>query len=117
MKPTNKLLFIYQGSTFRETYTFTNPDGTPFDLTDAVLQMQIREKKNSEYIILDLAIEMCLSILDPVNGVVEIYIPPTLTEAIVVKEALYDLEAHMMTGDVYRLMEGKVVVSFEVTKA
>jgi hypothetical protein len=60
---------------------------------------------------------MCLNILDPANGVVEIYIPPTLTETIGVREAVYDLEAHLLTGDVYRLMEGKVAVSFEVTKA
>ena len=121
-------LFIEQGATFAMGFTWCRESdpptvpptaGAPYDLTDAVVRMQIRKTYKSPPI-LDLTTgvgETRLVIDDPsTSGHVSLKLTATDT-GLLTADAIYDLEIQLPNGDVRRILEGSVTVDLNVTRA
>lgn len=117
--PQNISLTIYQGSTFQKSWSIVET-GTdePIDLSGYTARMQIREKLKSETVILELTTENGRITIDvgEETTTLTLYVDPETTAAITVARGVYDLEIIDTNYDVYRLMQGAVTVSKEVTR-
>jgi hypothetical protein len=114
-------LYIEQGATFQLGFVWydgdVNQNGSPVDLTGAQGRMQIRKAQQQP------------SILDAVSfgptpqitlygntGKIVLNLTPVDTNRLTLKSALYDFEVEFADGRVYRLLEGKVTVSPNITQ-
>ena len=111
-------LTIIQGSTFRRTLSLFDNDNQPLDLSDVDnVQMQIRQTITSTDVLLDVGGDGYIFVEgNPLDGKISIDIPPLATSSINSRKGVYDIELHYINGDVYRILEGKVTVSLEVTR-
>lgn len=103
-----------QGTTFSKQLTYTI-DSLPVDLTTYAARMQVRERHTSKQSLISLNTENDGIILGGEEGTVDVYISAELTSSFVPKEYVYDLEL-LSANNVYRLIEGKFIVTPEVTK-
>jgi len=119
MKPLVIDLIIYQGASFKQSWEIIQKDsGNPIDLTGYSANMQVRGKISDESPILDLSTENSGITIDITNDTttLSLYAPASLTTAIVASKGVYDLELKDPSGDIYRLMQGSVSISKEVTR-
>lgn len=112
-----KPLIIEQGATFRKRFTWKA--GTPpvaVNISNYLARMQIKDKKGGTSII-DLTEANERVIRDGPNGIIDLFISATDTEALTFEgKAVFDLELEeQSTNFVRRLIEGKVQLSTEVT--
>lgn len=121
MKPAVLPLTIYQGQTFKKTITWTTGEtqavAVPVDLTGCTARMQARESFESDVVLLGLTTENGGIILGGPSGEIRLHISAVDTAALSWRGALYDLEIVFPDGTVIRRMQGKIVVSPEVTRA
>lgn len=105
-----------QGSTFSRTLTY-KIDEEPVDLTGYDARLQVREFHYSdEYVIgLDSLSSSANMYLGGSAGTINVYIDPDVTKELVPGNYVYDLELYT-SDNVYRLIEGKFVVTPEVTR-
>lgn len=103
-----------QGSTFMQQLTYSIND-VPVDLTTYTARMQVREKYTSKTSIIDLNTENGGITLGGASGTIDIYISSSVTELIVAKDYVYDLEL-ISSSIVTRLIEGKFSITPEVTR-
>ena len=118
-EPQTVNLTIYQGSSFKKSWQITDKDSAnPIDLTGYTARMQIRGKLKDIDPIVDLTTENGGITIEVAaeTTTLSIYISATDTAAIEVAKGVYDLELIDTSADVYRLMEGIVTVSKEVTR-
>lgn len=113
-------LEIKQGATFRVTFAYQNPDGTPISLAGLSARMQARPSHSSDELILDLTVGSGLT-LDAAAGEVHVEVPATttatLTQAGQLRIGVFDVELFdSVTGEVTRLVEGRIRVTPEVTR-
>jgi len=114
--PAGKLdLTIEQGATFSKLLTWKDSAGVAVDLTGYTARMQIREVKSNATSVISLVSPTDIT-LGGVAGTILIKITSTITTAITWTTAVYDLELIDGVGEVTRLVEGGVSVSFEVTR-
>lgn len=105
-----------QGSTFNKQLTYSI-DSVPVDLTGYTGRMQIREKHTSPNAQLALNTDNGGISFVPELGNIYINISAAATSALVAKEYVYDLElVYGYDGTVTRIIEGKFIVTPEVTK-
>lgn len=109
---------IYQGATYQQTFTWhqEDQDSPVVDLSDYQARMQIRDHKGGELI---------LSLTDDVDGgltlggtagTIAVLIDSGTTAAMeMTRPGFYDLELIQPDGVVWRLLEGRVGFSHEVT--
>lgn len=119
MKPANVNLTIYQGSTFRKTFTWKAGSGnsaTPVNITDFTFFSQARDTVHSSNIILDLSLGNGIEIVNAVEGIFQIVLSAEQTSLLSFKSAVFDLEAHALNGDVYRILQGEILLVPEVTR-
>ena len=103
-----------QGSTFSQDLTYS-VDDAPVNLTGWTAAMQIRDKHTSTTAISTLTtVNGGISILG--GGVIRITISNTATAAFLAKDYVYDLELTSPLGVVSRILEGKFIVTPEVTR-
>jgi hypothetical protein len=102
-----------QGSTFDTRLTWTI-EGGPVNLFGYTARMQVREKHSSPKAILTLTTENGGISLQE-EGIIDLYISDEDTSAVVAKNYVYDLEM-INTNEVTRLLEGKFLVTPEVTR-
>lgn len=117
--PIKKELTIYQGSTFRKKWSLTNKEtGEPIDLSGYTGRMQIREKLKDEDFIIELTTENGMISIEQTaeETQLSLYISPEDTAAMSILKGVFDLELVDTMGDVYRLLQGTVVISREVTR-
>lgn len=114
MTPGRYNMICSQGATFSKRLTWTI-DNIPVDLTGYSARMQARDKYGSACVIVDLSTTNGGISLDD-EGNIDIYIDSNTTEGIVAKEYVYDLELNS-GSEVYRVVEGKFIVTPEVTKS
>lgn len=118
-------LTIEQGATFEFSFQWcedstTTPGtpGDPIDLTNAILRMQIRKTQQSPVLV-----EATSDGTTPFithngpGGIVTVKLPAEETNKLSTKQPSYDLEVVLPGGDVYRLIEGVVTVSPNITQA
>lgn len=118
-------LTIEQGATFElrfqwcldSTVTPGQP-GDPIDLTGAVLRMQIRKTQQAPVLVEATSDGTAPFIThDGPGGTVTVKLPAEETNKLSSKQPLYDLEVLLPGGDVYRLIEGVITVSPNITQA
>lgn len=105
-----------QGSTFDRTLTW-KVDDEPVDLDGYNARLQVREYHYSDDFLVSLdSLSSSANISTGASaGTINIYINPETTKNFTPGGYVYDLE--MYTGEnVYRLIEGKFVVTPEVTR-
>lgn len=121
MVATKEDLYIEAGATFDRSWvwreTLENGSlGDPVDLTGYTARMHIRRTLVDPDILVDANTENEQIILGGTAGTVQVLIPDEVTEEIGVTAGVYDLELESAGGYVYRLLEGKVKVSPNVTR-
>lgn len=116
--PAAKLkLSIDQGATFTKTVTWkTGKPAVPVDLTGCSARMQVREKIDSEDVLLSLSTMDGRITLGDAAGTVALRVEAEDTTDITWKTGVYDLEIEFADGTVRRLFGGSVSVSPEVTR-
>lgn len=115
MTPGKYNLVCPQGATFSKQLTWAI-DGDPVDLTSYTARMQVREKYTSTSTILNLTTENGGITLGDDEGTILIDIDATTTSGIVAKDYVYDLELISSSSIVTRLLEGRFIVTPEVTR-
>ncbi len=103
-----------QGSTFSKQLTWTIEE-EPVNLETYTARMQVREKYSSKIAIVDINTENGGITLGGDEGTILLYISDEVTQQIVAKNYVYDLEM-VSASEVIRLIEGKFIVTPEVTK-
>ena len=103
-----------QGATFSQQLTWLI-DNDPVDLTYYTARMQVREKYTSVIANLDLTTENGGITLGGNLGTISLLASASVTQALVPKDYLYDLELDS-GGEVTRIIEGKFIVTPEVTR-
>lgn len=121
MTAAKRNLYIEQGATFNLSFTWNEGTsaavGPPVDLTGCKARMQIRAKQQSSAIVDALSDgESPAIILGDAAGTIEVTLTDDMTDQLSLKSALYDLEIEFPDGTVYRLLEGTVTVSPNITQ-
>lgn len=107
-------LTIEQGATWRRRITW-EAGGVPVDLAGYTARMQIRKTHAAPTALLDLAVGSGI-IITSALGRIDVEITDGQTAALPAGTWQYDLELYAPEGDVTRLLEGKCVVTPEVTR-
>ena len=103
-----------QGATFSRALTY-KINHVVVNLTSYTARMQVRPDHASENLILNLSVGSGLTI-DGEHGKITITITAGTTAAISAGTYVYDLEIQSNNGEVTRLLEGKFIVTPEVTR-
>ena len=114
MNPGKYNMICPQGTTFSKQLTYTI-DSVPVDLTTYTARMQVREKYTSKTSVVDITTENGGITLGGDAGTIDLYISDVVTELLPAKDYVYDLEL-VSSSNVYRLIEGKFIVTPEVTR-
>ena len=115
---------IERGSTFQLTVTYKDASGTVVNLTGWTFRMQVRESQSAASTILTSEGGSPTIAIDETNkatGVLVFSVTPTNTTAIspsTLTTAYYDIEIQKTsTGEVRRILQGKLNISPEITHA
>jgi hypothetical protein len=112
-------LTIYQGATFKKSWKIVETGTTEaIDLSGYTARMQVREKIKSPEFYLELTTAnggITITVGEE-DTTIDLYIDAETTAGITAARGVYDLEIIDTSGEVFRLMQGKVTVSPEVTR-
>jgi hypothetical protein len=114
---------IERGSTFQVTVTYKDASGTAVNLTGWTFRMQVRENTSSAVLLTSEGGSPTIAIdeTNKATGVLIFSITPTNTTAIsptTLTTAYYDIEIQKTsTGEVRRILQGKLNISPEITHA
>jgi hypothetical protein len=112
-------LNIDQGSTFTRIFVYKDSNGDAIDLTGYSAQMMIRKSFNAAgEPIFDSDVESgSLTVTTPASGEITLNMTDDVTQDFPAPlEGVYDIEIDDGSGVVTRLLEGKVLVSPNVTR-
>lgn len=109
-------LTIEQGATFRQLFRWQDKLKNPFDLTGFTAKLMMRQSVASPLTLMVLTTENGGITLGGQTGSITIFIDPSVTSRLRWELAVYDMELYAPNGDVYRLVEGQVIVSPAVTR-
>lgn len=122
MPAVNKPLYVEQGATFvmsflwvMESETEPGQPGLAYDLTDCTARMQIR-RTISQPVILAATTENGKIEINGPDGQITVKLTDEDTDTLRLRSARYDLEVEFPSGDVYRLLEGRIQISLNVTR-
>lgn len=103
-----------QGTTFKKTLTYSI-DEIPVNLFGYSARLQVRESYSSPRSVVNIATGSGIT-LGGSQGTIDLLIPSTVTKSLAPKEYVYDLEITNPSSEDFRLIEGKFIVTPEVTK-
>lgn len=103
-----------QGTTFERTLTY-KADGTPVNLSGYSARMQVRLNYQSASPVLSLASGSGITISGSA-GTIALLVSASTTSAMSPSTYVYDLEIQSGGGEVSRLIEGRFIVTPEVTR-
>lgn len=106
-------IHIDKGSHFGLPFKWRDKQGNSLLQPDASFRMQVRERMIEETVLLELSTTNGSFTVD--DGTVHLQISAELTTPIQAKKGVYDIEV-TQGGRTYRLLEGKVTFSEEVTR-
>ena len=112
-------LEIEQGTTFAFECQWVQkgtPD-TPYDITGCTIRMQIRKGQKEPVILEATSANGKAFIVDASLGKFGVKFTPADTNTISVNLAKYDLEIEFPSTDVYRVLQGNVITSPNITQA
>jgi hypothetical protein len=104
-----------QGATFNKVLTYSI-DGEPVNLTTYSARMQVREKYTSTNPEINISTINGGIVLGGAAGTITINIVSSETRDLAAKDYVYDLELVSSSNIVIRLIEGKFIVTPEVTR-
>jgi hypothetical protein len=105
-----------KGSTLSQQMTYSIND-VPVNLSGYSARMQVREKYESTSFITSLTSNNGGIILNSASaGIIGIYISSSATGSFIAKDYLWDMEIISPSNIVTRLLEGKFLVTPEVTR-
>jgi hypothetical protein len=104
-----------QGSSFNQELVYSIDD-VPVDVTGYYAAMMVREKYTSKTPVVSIDSVLGGIDLGTSDGVISINIDHAITETLHSKEYVYDLEVTDPYGKKTRLIEGKFIVTPEVTR-
>ena len=126
MTAVTKAFYIEQGATFsfgfnwhRESEPATVPPtaGVAYDVTGCVARMQIRKNQQGVTLVDASSAGVTPAItLGGLTGRIDVKLTDEMTDLLILKNSVYDLEIQMVNGDVHRLLEGAVTVSPNITQ-
>lgn len=107
-------LIIEQGATFSLTITLKKPNKLPFDLSGYIGRSQIRKS----YAATDVIASFSVAVVSPQkDGKIVMSLTDEQTSSLPsISSGVYDLELESPTGEVTRVLQGKVTISPEVTR-
>jgi len=115
---------VERGSTFQLTVTYKDASGTVVNLTGWTFRMQVRESQSAATTVLTSEGGSPTIAIDETNkatGVLVFRVTPANTTAIspsTLTTAYYDIEIQKTsTGEVRRILQGKLNISPEITHA
>lgn len=114
MTPGKYNMICPQGSTFEQQLIY-KIDDVVVDLTGYSARMQVREKHTSKSSVLSIDTSSGGLSVDS-QGAIDMSISASTTQDIIAKDYVYDLEIISPSGTVTRLIEGKFIVTPEVTR-
>lgn len=116
MVPAKLDITVYQGATLY--YPFQWLEGrTPLDITGYRFRMQIREKIEDTTPIVTASSETGEFYLgDPLQGEWFLEIPASVTQEFDFSHGVYDIECIYPDGRVFRVLQGRAMLSKEVTR-
>ena len=103
----------YKGDTFKQIPMVYKLNGTPQNLTGAVIRMQLRKEKDGvSYLELTSVANAGITIIDPVNGTFKIN-----TQVIDINAGnyIYDIEFNI-GGVIETLIKGDFIITNDVTR-
>ena len=110
-------LVIEQGATFTQSFKWTDSNGAPIPISGYSARMQIRQNQSSPTALVSLTTSGGGIQIAGATGTVEIRIEASVTANLSFSSAVYDLELVAPDGiTVYRLVQGSVTLSKEVTR-
>jgi len=120
-------VLIEQGATFRLPFVYGFRTGAtdpatgapvvaPYDLTGCKARMHVRSSVNSETPLLEASSDTGGITLEPTAGKITVTLTDEQTATLTGRRAVYDLEVEYPSGDVKRVLQGKVTISAEVTR-
>ena len=116
MSSSNYIITIEQSATYELVLTWQDDNGVPINLTGYTALMHIRAKKEDTVILITASTANTKIVIAPLTGVITITIAAAETALITWSDAVFDLLLTSPTGFVTRLIEGKVLVSYSVTR-
>lgn len=115
LKPLIKNFMIYQGTTFMTNFEWTVPG---YELTDdCTAEMQIRSEIKSAQVICEASTTNKRIIIHPSLNLIEVKIPASETSLFAFDKAVYDIELEFPNGDRFRIVQGQLSLSPEVTRS
>lgn len=105
---------IDQGTTWNRTITRKDSDNNPINLSGYTARMKLKRQKGSATADLTLTTENDGIAIDALNGAITLSLTPTQTASLDASY-VYDLELVSGSGDVTRLLQGRVIIDGEVT--
>ena len=106
---------LYQGATLRKAFTWKIND-VLVNLTNYTARCQFRPTVDSATVILNLTTENTGIVIDGPAGTFTLVAQASQTDAITTPEMVYDVELVGPTGDVTRVLAGKITLSKSVTR-
>ncbi len=117
---------IEQGATWRLSIVYGrktgdldvdgNPIVEPYDITNCTLRMQIRARRDSAILASCTTENGGIIITDAVGGKIQMTLRNSQTDLLNMRRAKHDLELRWPSGDVVRILEGKVTISPTITR-
>ena len=104
-------LYIDQGTTFSSIITLTNQDGSLMNLTGYTVKSQFRKSYQSSQ-----AYNFTASVYDALTGKVRLQLSAETTSGIKSGRYLYDIEITSANNEKFRVLEGIVIITPEITK-
>jgi len=112
-------IFANQGATFRRTITLKDQNGITIDLTGSQFAGQVRRRKDSSGIAVSMAFQTNTektSVEVSISAAALSTMACGLTPEDPDSRYVYDIEWTRPGGDVTRIMEGRFILSKEVTR-
>lgn len=107
---------IEKGATYRHTLYWKDKSGVAIDLTGCSAKMQVRESVDSSVVLLELSSTNGGITITGSLGRIDLYLSDENSTLLSGLGGVYDLEIYFPSGDVTRLVEGKLAFKPEVTR-
>jgi hypothetical protein len=114
MRPGKYDITITRGVTFDLPLTYTGPDGTPIDLSNTYVKMQVRESPKSNLIVefnSALTSNGFIFTDDAINGNLRIFMTSANSAILPGVQARYDMQIRDSEDYVTHLLTGKFTIS------
>lgn len=107
---------INKGLTFNETVEIKDDLGDPEDLTGSTFLMQIRDHSFSTDYRISATSSNSLIVVTPLLGVIDIKLPPSETDKLIMSKGVYDLIQIKDTGEKVKIISGVITVNPTVSR-